>query len=83
VLCGPLACRVVCRYVRLELLEGVVAFHSGEQQTAQQRLQCAHARWQRLQVGLASAILGAIAVCHMASVCMHTRGDPVSKYTVL
>lgn len=40
----------LCRYVRLELLEGVVAFHSGEQQVAQQQLQSALARWQKLQV---------------------------------
>lgn len=37
-------------YVRLELLEGVVAFHSGEQQLAQQRLQSAQARWRKLQL---------------------------------
>jgi hypothetical protein len=43
-------CVWCCRYVRLELLEGVVAFHSGEQQQARQRLQSAQARWQKLQV---------------------------------
>jgi hypothetical protein len=41
----------LCRYVHLELLEGVVAFHSGEQQLAKQRLQAAQERWQKLQVG--------------------------------
>lgn len=36
--------------MRLELLEGVVAFHSGEQQLAKQRLQAAQERWEKLQV---------------------------------
>jgi hypothetical protein len=39
-------------YVRLELLEGVVAYHSGESAAALQKLQSAQARWQKLQVGL-------------------------------
>jgi hypothetical protein len=37
-------------YVRLELLEGVVAFHSGEAAAAATHLAAAQARWQRLQV---------------------------------
>eukprot|EP00878_Enallax_costatus_P017080 GHUV01017933.1.p1 GENE.GHUV01017933.1~~GHUV01017933.1.p1 ORF type:complete len:343 (+),score=113.63 GHUV01017933.1:474-1502(+) len=37
-------------YVRLELLEGVVAYHSGELAAAQQHLQAAHRRWQKLQL---------------------------------
>jgi hypothetical protein len=40
----------MCSYVRLELLEGVVAFHSGEAAAAASRLAAAQARWQRLQV---------------------------------
>lgn len=54
--CAEACCTVLlgCSYVRLELLEGVVAFHSGEQQLAQQRLQSAQARWRKLQVGGAS-----------------------------
>lgn len=54
--CAEACCTVLlgCSYMRLELLEGVVAFHSGEQQLAQQRLQSAQARWRKLQVGGAS-----------------------------
>ncbi|WIA39072.1 hypothetical protein OEZ86_005216 [Tetradesmus obliquus] len=37
-------------YVRLELLEGVVAFHSGEASAAAAHLAAAQARWQRLQL---------------------------------
>uniref|UniRef100_A0A383VM59 UBA domain-containing protein n=1 Tax=Tetradesmus obliquus TaxID=3088 RepID=A0A383VM59_TETOB len=37
-------------YVRLELLEGVVAFHSGEAAAAAAHLAAAQARWQRLQL---------------------------------
>ena len=39
-----------CRYVRLELLEGIVAYHSGSKPMALQKLQSADAKWERLQV---------------------------------
>ena len=38
-----------CSYVRLELLQGVAAFHSG-QGDASQHLHAAQDKWQRLQV---------------------------------
>ena len=40
----------VYSYVRLELLQGVAAFHSGDKQ-ASHHLSSALAKWQRLQVG--------------------------------
>ena len=39
-----------CRYVRLELLEGVAAYLAGDRSRAQERLQAAQAKWQQLQV---------------------------------
>lgn len=39
----------VCSYVRLELLQGVAAFHSSDRQAAH-HLSSALAKWQRLQV---------------------------------
>ena len=39
-----------CRYVRLELLEGVAAYLAGDRNRAQERLQAARAKWQQLQV---------------------------------
>jgi hypothetical protein len=52
VLCCCCCCHhaLHCSYVRLELLEGVVAFHSGEAAAAATHLAAAQARWQRLQV---------------------------------
>lgn len=50
-ICVCCRCHSTASYVRLELLEGVVAYHSGEPQLAQQKLQAAQARWQKLQVG--------------------------------
>lgn len=41
--------QLVYRYVRLELLQGVAAFHSGNSQ-ASHHLSSALAKWQRLQV---------------------------------
>lgn len=38
-----------CRYVRLELLQGVAAFHCGDKQ-ASHHLSSALDKWQRLQV---------------------------------
>ncbi len=40
---------LTCRYVRLELLQGVAAFHSGDSK-ASLHLASALAKWQRLQV---------------------------------
>lgn len=40
---------VTCSYVRLELLQGVAAFHSGDKH-AVKHLESAKAKWQRLQV---------------------------------
>ena len=40
---------LTCRYVRLELLQGVAAFHSGGSQ-ASLHLASALSKWQRLQV---------------------------------
>ena len=40
---------LTCRYVRLELLQGVTAFHSGDSK-ASLHLAAALAKWQRLQV---------------------------------
>ena len=40
---------MICRYVRLELLQGVAAFHCGDKQ-ASQYLSSALDNWQRLQV---------------------------------
>ena len=39
-----------CSYVRLELLEGVAAFYSGNRVLARTKLQSAQGRWQKLQV---------------------------------
>ncbi len=47
-LCKLFFC-LICRYVRLELLQGVAAFHSGDSQ-ASLHLASALAKWQRLQV---------------------------------
>ena len=41
---------VLCRYVRLELLEGVGLFYQGETAAALQKLQSAQAKLQRLSV---------------------------------
>ena len=46
---GVLMSLFVCRYVRLELLQGVAAFHSGDKQ-ASSHLSSALDKWQRLQV---------------------------------
>ena len=40
----------MCSYVRLELLEGVAAYHSGDKDLARARLKASQARWQQLQV---------------------------------
>ena len=40
---------LTCRYVRLELLQGVAAFHNGDSK-ASLHLASALAKWQRLQV---------------------------------
>ena len=37
-------------YVRLELLEGVAAYYSGDKGLARTRLQASQARWRQLQV---------------------------------
>ena len=39
-----------CRYVRLELLEGVAAWYAGDRSLARERLQAARAKWAQLQV---------------------------------
>ena len=36
--------------MRLELLEGVAAFYSGNRGLAREKLSSAHGRWQKLQV---------------------------------
>ncbi len=41
---------VNCRYVRLELLEGVAAYYSGNKALAQAKLKSSEQRWQQLQV---------------------------------
>ncbi len=38
------------RYVRLELLEGVAAYYSGDKALAREKLQSSEQRWQQLQV---------------------------------
>ncbi len=43
-----------CRYARLEVLEGIVAFHSHEQQAAEQHLRAAERQLARMQVSDAS-----------------------------
>ena len=40
----------MCSYVRLELLEGVAAYYSGDKGLACARLKASQARWQQLQV---------------------------------
>jgi hypothetical protein len=40
----------VARYVRLELLEGVAAFHAGARDAAKAKLAAAQAKWEQLQV---------------------------------
>ena len=40
----------MCSYVRLELLEGVAAYYSGDKGLARARLEASQARWQQLQV---------------------------------
>ena len=39
-----------CRYVRLELLEGVAAYYSGDKAIALTKLRSSQQRWQQLQV---------------------------------
>ena len=62
---------VACSYVRLELLQGVAAFHSQDGREALRLLQSAQAKWQRLQVSDES--LAALASMgfptHQASFC--------------
>jgi hypothetical protein len=43
-------------YVRLEAMEGVVAFHSGDAAGAARHLAAAQDRWQKLQVGAFPAV---------------------------
>lgn len=38
------------RYVRLELLEGVAAYHAGDTRAARAKLGAAKAKWERLQL---------------------------------
>jgi len=45
-------------------LEGVVAFHSGEPAAAQQHLQAAQRRWQKLQVSTGADAGRATAACY-------------------
>ena len=40
----------MCSYVRLELLEGVAAYYSGDRGLARARLKASQERWQQLQV---------------------------------
>lgn len=41
---------MLCRYVRLELLEGVAAYYSGNKALARAKLKSSEQRWQQLQV---------------------------------
>jgi hypothetical protein len=45
-----LACLLPCSYVRLQLLQGVVAHHMGDRLAALRHLQAAQRMWQSLQV---------------------------------
>ena len=46
---GPVG-TLPCRYVRLELLEGVAAYYSGDKALARIKLKSSQQRWQQLQV---------------------------------
>lgn len=46
------------RYVRLDAMEGVVAYHSGDREAAARHLAAAQGRWQKLQVGRGGRLQG-------------------------